>query len=832
LKTQRLFSALVVVASLGLGLAAAAGEDEFGSSVPRRTVDVVIGAPATQPELRMADTSDPSSSQVLKEAIELRDVIWQRAKATAQEYSDRARMQIKKSDELKVSDDDFNSALKLIDNADAELLRNSNVAPPAELKGLRDKLAELHDYVLREQDRINELKVKQQKDEAAAKAIKQQEDMERQRKAQIDSLMNQVLRARVENNYPTAIDLLNRVLKIEPDYRVARWMLDDAKINLDLTRQVNIDATADEWGRKSLLSVREALTPYDDPIVYPTADVWHELTERRRDYAAGMPPDPTNQRLRDVMKKNIPEIKFPKINFEDALKFLGDLERVNINPNWAAMEAVGITKDTQIDLNLHDVSFQTALTELLVKAAGKEGILDYMLKGGVLKISTNDDLTSSKNLQILVYDVRDLLHPLTDFKVPKASRTLSTGGDNTGKSGDDSGIFGDDDDNAAASDDSGTREEDRAKKVEDFTGLLRATVNERDGTVVAWDPQGEGILKEIDGLLVVKQSFRGHEQIVGLLNQLREHSRMQIAIETRFLTIESQFLEDIGFDLDFIFQGGEHTSKIPVDVSTFTHGTLDKATGSFLDSNGVTTLQPVGSADIFEVGRSSLVVAGSFLDDIQIDFFLRATQAHRQSTRLNSLRVTLMNGHEAYVLVQTETDYVSDLTPQTGANIAAFAPSTDVLIAGVSFGVRATITADRKYVIMTVYPTLRDDTLAGTFKFQTGIASTSSITTTGNTGGTVVNPGNAPIAAQEAEIQLRKAAIQEVRTTVMVPDKGTLVLGGQRIADELEVETGVPILSKIPIIKRAFTTRTFVKRERTLLILIRPQILIPEELEP
>ncbi|MBL9000080.1 MAG: hypothetical protein JNK25_02950, partial [Phycisphaerae bacterium] len=51
------------------------------------------------------------------------------------------------------------------------------------------------------------------------------------------------------------------------------------------------------------------------------------------------------------------------------------------------------------------------------------------------------------------------------------------------------------------------------------------------------------------------------------------------------------------------------------------------------------------------------------------------------------------------------------------------------------------------------------------------------------------------------------------------------------ISNELEVETGVPVLSKIPFINRFFTNRAQVKEERTLLILVKPTIIIQNEEE-
>jgi type II secretory pathway component GspD/PulD (secretin) len=58
-----------------------------------------------------------------------------------------------------------------------------------------------------------------------------------------------------------------------------------------------------------------------------------------------------------------------------------------------------------------------------------------------------------------------------------------------------------------------------------------------------------------------------------------------------------------------------------------------------------------------------------------------------------------------------------------------------------------------------------------------------------------------------------------------------VLLGGQRLINETEVETGVPVLSKIPILNRFFSNRIEAREEQTLLILIKPTILIQTEQE-
>ena len=73
--------------------------------------------------------------------------------------------------------------------------------------------------------------------------------------------------------------------------------------------------------------------------------------------------------------------------------------------------------------------------------------------------------------------------------------------------------------------------------------------------------------------------------------------------------------------------------------------------------------------------------------------------------------------------------------------------------------------------------------------------------------------------------------ITEVSTTVSVPDGGTLLPGGQTLAGEVEREAGVPVLSKIPFLKRLFTNTSMAKDEQVLLILVKPTIVIQREQE-
>jgi type II secretory pathway component GspD/PulD (secretin) len=87
------------------------------------------------------------------------------------------------------------------------------------------------------------------------------------------------------------------------------------------------------------------------------------------------------------------------------------------------------------------------------------------------------------------------------------------------------------------------------------------------------------------------------------------------------------------------------------------------------------------------------------------------------------------------------------------------------------------------------------------------------------------------VVPAEITIELPRVMVQDFMTTVSVPDSGTLLLGGTRTFSEADAETGVPILSKVPILKRLFNNRASTRSASNLLILIRPKIIIQAEEE-
>jgi general secretion pathway protein D len=307
-----------------------------------------------------------------------------------------------------------------------------------------------------------------------------------------------------------------------------------------------------------------------------------------------------------------------------------------------------------------------------------------------------------------------------------------------------------------------------------------------------------------------------------LLEQLRETRAIQVTVETRFLTVQRNYLEDIGFDLDVTLNNRDrdpNSSWSPIPI------TQDSVKFTASPSTGIPgTIAGTGPFN-------SLLASGTYLDNFTVQFLLRATQAAQHSTNVTAPRLTLFNGQRAYVLVSRQTAYVSDLEPVVAQAAVAFNPTIGLVQSGVLLDVQATVSSDRKYVTLTLRPQLATLIDLLPFTFQSAEAPTGGTSQPAGGGGTTIIGGTGGANPASGTIQQPILQITEVRTTVSVPDGGTLLLGGQTLAGEIEREAGVPVLSKIPFLKRLFTNRSRAKDEQVLLILVKPTIIIQREQE-
>jgi len=152
--------------------------------------------------------------------------------------------------------------------------------------------------------------------------------------------------------------------------------------------------------------------------------------------------------------------------------------------------------------------------------------------------------------------------------------------------------------------------------------------------------------------------------------------------------------------------------------------------------------------------------------------------------------------------------YVKDFDVEIAQAAAIADPIVDVISDGVILDVRPVVSSDRRFITLELRPTVS--------QLRRPIPERNVSFGVGNNG----------------RLQLPQLEVQRVRTTVTVPDGGTLLLGGLKIAEERNTKSGVPILSDIPVLSFFFSRRGQFNRYKNLLVLLRARVMIMTEYEP
>jgi Flp pilus assembly secretin CpaC len=627
---------------------------------------------------------------------------------------------------------------------------------------------------------------------------------EQERKATIESLIKLSRTLVWQQNYEAALGVVDQILKLDPqnDYALGvRQLIEDKAI---LQEQARSKERFDYNYEKQLNNADEQLIPYDDVFRFP--DNWPDISDMRDREVQDKSATKEDQAAQALLDKRLPTIQLSQVALTDAIDFLRDTTGANILVNWKALEAASIDKQTPVSVTLHDVKFSKVLDIILEQAGG--GKLDHTIDEGVIYISTTDEL--NKAVVTTVYDIRDLLID-PNFTPTLPSVTVSGGGGGGGGGGGSSAISGAGQGSASANGPTMLLQ-DIEKKIQNTVAFNTWKVN---------DPNGYGQIDDFNNNLIITQTHAVHDQIRDLLAQLRESRALQITVEARFLIVGRHFVESVGIGLNAIANatstlaetGGVSNSHVtPIPISS------DNASFVAAPSTGVPG--SLGSAPALSSVSAGF---GNFLDNFQVNFVLEAVQASSNNSLVHAPRVTLWDGQGANIEQETIIPYVSSLNASVASGAAIATPVISTATDGVSLEIdRAVVTADRKFVTLDILPVL--DQFGGfqTFAFQIAPApSTSSI-------GTVVNTG-----AQAATLVVQEAieTVTAVHTRVTVPDGGTVLLGGVNINGETELEAGLPVLSKIPFLRRLTTSTSSAKDDQILLILVKPTIIVDKEIE-
>ncbi len=721
---------------------------------------------------------------------------------------ERERAQIEKELELGRAHQEQGAFGRAIDNFEraVTVARFSNYLAPND--PLR-KEAELMLSTAQEQKRQADqqaLTSAKQKSEAELNRI--QRDQEIARETRVSSLLEAANVKFQSGDYGKSVNLIDQALVLDPTNPQAMALRDLAdRAQHNTTMDLNRERWRTEWQR-TFDELQQSTVPQTETVVF-NPERWVEVNQRQpASYSATTESEsPENQAIEKLLDETMIEHNFASATVQDWANYYGQVTGVTF---FVTQEVKDLPAETTTltEFRLPRRSVAQALRAIQTQSGVAFKIQDSMVQLVTPAKAIGTIITQPYDVKELVTGVKNKPGPNLRLQVP----------------GDDSPTFpvDEEDPKPAVVDDARLQE------------LIKSTV-----AMDKWDAsENPFTLNMIAGKLWVRADRETQAEVKRLIEELRRHVGIQIDVESRFLKVEDSFLEDVGIDLrglgnqaaqglpgrglekngdrqntgfDDFGPRQQQNAAVPGLVGTGT------SPGIFFDDGGdgdmmarVENLynQTLGGRNGGLTNAGGLSLQYAFLDDTEVEVVLRAVSKQERSEQIEAPRLLVYNNVRASMLYLRSLAYIRDFEVEIAQAAAVANPVIGTVQDGVALDVRPVVDSEMKFITMEVRPTVMSLQLPiPTFTTTLGVG-------------------------QPISIQLPEVTRQTVRTTLTMPDGGTVMLGGMRLVERQNLRSTVPLLGSLPGLSWLFSRNGTSVQNRKIIILIRAKIVLMEELEP
>jgi len=644
----------------------------------------------------------------------------------------------------------------------------------------------------------NETATRQAQEEAARlQRVAREEEQRGYRENKLRQLYAEANAAFQRENYALAQTLADQILLYDPGNEAATEMRDIAR---DARHLAVTDKNRREY-RENWVRTFEELgsmgVPQTDTVQFDLKR-WREVQGRTPYEFSGT--DETSNADKEEVLRLLEERRVPArfgadgegAPLEEVASYLQNVTGVNFVLSAKVRDELDESeKSIQLDLPDRNVK---QLLDIITEVREN---LRYKIADGVVKFVTKEELVGGQVLRM--YEVRDLIRPVRDF--PGREINIQPSG--------------------------GVPESDEEIEERDFLiitddsldSLIRDNVDPE-----SWEADPANSLRISNGTMVVNQTPEVHAKIQKLLDDLREATGIMVDIQARFLTVEDNFLEDIGVDFRGLGSPGKGTNTFFNDFGDSTaQQTLGQELGTntdlgaFLDEGQDGDVRGrtenlfdrfLGDEDVL-TGSGGLQLQWTYLNDLQLEMILTAVSKSERVELVTAPKILVFNTARSNLAVMNQVAYVQDFDVEIAQAASIADPIISVVEDGVILDVRPVVSADRRFVTLEVRPTVAE--------LQRPIRTfTTSLGASGNS----------------VTIQLPEVEKSMIKTSIPMPDGGTVLLGGMKVHENQDLRSGVPILNKIPLISFLFERQGTYVTNRKLLILLKAKIIIPQENEP
>jgi hypothetical protein len=236
-----------------------------------------------------------------------------------------------------------------------------------------------------------------------------------------------------------------------------------------------------------LAQLRKPAPPPAPPPATPDLEIWNDALKRYVSTDPGVGEA--------SLRRRIPEVRLDRVPLEQALATLADLAHADLAADWRAFQAFGITRRTPISLHLRDVTLAEALRALL--DSNGAAAFHICVDGGCIVLGGLPGYMP-ESTTTRVYDLRDWLDSVMGQPPTPSPKNLS---------------------------EAERRAELRFWQMARVIALILETT-----APGSWREQGgtAGTMKELNGRLIITQTWENQERVADLLAALRaDPSRIQ-----------------------------------------------------------------------------------------------------------------------------------------------------------------------------------------------------------------------------------------------------------------------------------------------------------------
>jgi hypothetical protein len=369
----------------------------------------VSNPPVANPPADVASPAPQATTEetdLLKEEQARRDILGQRLKLEVENTINEAR---------RISRQDPAAALTQVKTTIGAISATTDINPDLRTQLLK-RLNAVHAEVTSQQEIALVNKVKAEENRVIQEAKQRLLDKMAREEARLDQLIDRVRGLMVDGEHGNddAFEQAEAVSRIAVDLRPGSGTATAALFNAEAAGQLRKafrlrSLRADKF-LETLYQVELSHVPFPDepPVLWPPAEVWQALTERRKKWASvDLRKDrPAEERIRSALDQTT-EFEFVETPLKDAMSFLSDLHNITIILDDAALEGENIDKDVAVNRILSGISLRSALKIILEPLA-----LTYIIEDEVMKITTVTEAEDPKHNTTRVYPVGDLVIPI------------------------------------------------------------------------------------------------------------------------------------------------------------------------------------------------------------------------------------------------------------------------------------------------------------------------------------------------------------------------------------------------------------------------------------